>query len=115
MYDQLDIHLSFLSVLGELTEQPLVQHYRSTLESMRYDITAFGWEYGALCRLIYSTGDIRQALLDAVRCDENALNANLSNPGKNILDAATHDLAVINGLLALSGRTLLDLLDMKIA
>lgn len=108
MYDQLDIHLSFLSVLGELTEQPLVQHYRSTLESMRYDITAFGWEYGALCRLIYSTGDIRQALLDAVRCDENALNANLSNPGKNILDAATHDLAVINGLLALSGRTLLD-------
>lgn len=105
MYQQLETHLRFLSVLGNLTDTPLVQHYRYVLEAG--DGTAFGWEYGALCNLIYRTGDVRQALLDAVHCDENALNACLDAPTPYILDAATHDLSVLNGLLALSGDDLL--------
>ena len=105
MYQQLKTHLRFLSVLEGLTDTPLVQHYRYVLEAG--DCVAFGWEYGALCNLIYRTGDVRQALLDAVHCDENALNAHLDTPTPYILDAATHDLAVLNGLLELSGDDLL--------
>ncbi len=107
MHKQLATHLQFLSVLGGLTEHPLVQRYRSALEALRSDSTAFGWEYGALCELVYRIGDVRQALLEAVHCDENALNARLSDPSAWLLDAATHDLAVLNGLLALSGSDLL--------
>ena len=107
MHKQLEIHLQFLSVLGNLTEHPLVQRYRAVLDALRSDDTAFGWEYGALCDTVYRTGDLHGALLDAVRRDENALNANLPAPPQHILDAATHDLGVLNGLLALSGDALL--------
>lgn len=105
MYPQLETHLRFLSVLEGLTDNPLVQHYRCVLEA--HDGTAFGWEYGALCNLIYRTGNVRQALLDAVHCDENALNARLDDPSPYILNAATHDLSVLNSLLTLSGDDLL--------
>ena len=107
MHKQLEIHLQFLSVLGNLAEHPLVQRYRAVLDALRSDDTAFGWEYGALCDTVYRTGDLRGALLDAVRRDENALNASLPAPPQHILDAATHDLGVLNGLLALSGDALL--------
>lgn len=107
MHRQLENHLHFLSVLEALTEHPLIGHYRSTLEALRIDSTAFGWEYGALCNLIYRTGDVRQALLEAVHRDENALNARLSDPPQYVLDAATHDLSVLNRLLSLSGEDLL--------
>lgn len=102
---QLTTHLSFLSVLEGLTDLPLLQRYRNVLEAG--DSTAFGWEYGALCKQIYRIGDVRQAFLEAVHCDENPLNARLDSPSPYVLDAATHDLAALNGLLALSGGDLL--------
>ena len=105
MYQQLETHLSFFSVLEGLTDNPFVQHCRYVLEAN--DSAAFGREYGALCNLIYRTGDVRQALLEAVHCDENALNTRLDAPTPYVLNAATHDLSVLNDLLALSGDDLL--------
>lgn len=107
MLKQLETHLQFLSVLSGLTDIPLVQRYRAALEALRCDSTAFGWEYGALCDTVYRTGDLRQALLEAVHCDENALNAHADGHSRYVLDAATHDLGVLNGLLSLSGEDIL--------
>lgn len=107
MHKQLEIHLQFLSVLGNLAGHPLVQGYRAALDALRGDSAVFGGKYGALCDCVYRTGDLRQALLEAVHCDENALNAQLDAPARHILDAAAHDLSVLNGLLALSGEDFL--------
>lgn len=107
MQKQLQIHLSFLSVLGGLAEDPLVQRYRAVLEALKNDSAAFGAAYGALCRAVYQTGDIGQAILEAVHCDENALNAQRKAPPQHVLDAATHDLSVLNNLLAMSGEDFL--------
>ena len=66
----------------------------------------FAARYGALCAAQFACGDASRAVLDAVHFDVNTLTDTIDAPAPALLDAATHDIEVLNALLALDGAAL---------
>ena len=102
----LSLRLRALSVLRGLLTHPLVRAYRDTLIALDHSAAAFADRYGALCAARFSHGDIAQAVLDAVHFDANTLTDTIDTPEAAALNAATHDIEVLNALLALNGAAL---------
>ena len=100
----LSLRLRALSVLRGLLSHPLVRAYGDTLTALDGTAADFADRYGALCATRFSCGDIAQALLDAVHFDTNTLTDTINAPEAAVLNAATHDLDVLNALLALDGE-----------
>ena len=102
----LSLHVHALSVLRGLLRHPLVHAYADTLDALDRSPAAFAGCYGALCEALFACGGAHRALLDAVHFDANTLTDRLDTPDPSLLDAATHDIAALNGLLALDGAAL---------
>lgn len=102
----LRLRLQALSVLRELLGGPLLRAYSDTLDALQSEAHTFSACYGALCAARFHAQDVHQAALDAVRFDANALTDALADPDPVLLDAATHDIDVLNALLALDGAVL---------
>ena len=100
----LSLRLRALSVLRGLLSNPLVRAYGDTLTALDGTAADFADRYGALCATRFSCGDIAQAVLDAVHFDTNTLTDTINAPEAAVLNAATHDLDVLNALLALDGE-----------
>ena len=100
----LSLRLRALSVLRGLLSHPLVRAYGDTLTALDGTAADFADRYGALCATRFSCGDIAQAVLDAVHFDTNTLTDTINAPEAAVLNAATHDLDVLNALLALDGE-----------
>ena len=100
----LSLRLRALSVLRGLLSHPLVRAYGDTLTALDGTAADFADRYGALCATRFSCGDIAQAVLDAVHFDTNTLTNTINAPEAAVLNAATHDLDVLNALLALDGE-----------
>ena len=100
----LSLRLRALSVLRGLLSHPLVRAYGDTLTALDGTAADFADRYGALCATRFSCGDIAQAVLDAVHFDTNTLTDTINAPEATVLNAATHDLDVLNALLALDGE-----------
>ena len=96
----LSLHVHALSVLRGLHRHPLVHAYADTLDALDRSPAAFADCYGALCEALFACGGAHRALLDAVHFDANTLTDRLDTPDPSLLDAATHDIAALNGLLA---------------
>ena len=84
----LSLRLHALSVLRGVLRLPLVNAYAETLSAFDRSAADFADRYGALCAARFACGDISRSPADA------------------LLAAATHDIEVLNGLLALSGSQL---------
>ena len=91
-------------MLRGLLSHPLVRAYGDTLTALDGTAADFADRYGALCATRFSCGDIAQAVLDAVHFDTNTLTDTINAPEAAVLNAATHDLDVLNALLALDGE-----------
>ena len=100
----LSLRLRALSVLRGLLPHPLVRAYSDALTALDGTAADFADRYGALCATRFSCGDIAQAVLDAVHFDTNTLTDTINAPEAAVLNAATHDLDVLNALLALDGE-----------
>ena len=100
----LSLRLRALSVLRGLLPHPLMRAYGDTLTALDGTAANFADRYGALCATRFSCGDIAQAVLDAVHFDTNTLTDTINAPEAAVLNAATHDLDVLNALLALDGE-----------
>ena len=100
----LSLRLRALSVLRGLLSPPRVRAYGDTLTALDGTAADFADRYGALCATRFSCGDIAQAVLDAVHFDTNTLTDTINAPEAAVLNAATHDLDVLNALLALDGE-----------
>lgn len=100
----LSLRLRALSVLRGLLSHPLVRAYGDTLTALDGTAADFADRYGALCATRFSCGDIAQAVLDAVHFDTNTLTDTINAPEAAVLNAATHDLDVLNALLTLDGE-----------
>ena len=100
----LSLRLRALSVLRGVLKLPLVHAYAETLSALGGSAANFADRYGALCATRFSCGDIAQAVLDAVHFDTNTLTDTINAPEAAVLNAATHDLDVLNALLALDGE-----------
>lgn len=100
----LSLRLRALSVLRGLLPHPLVRAYSDALTALDGTAADFADRYGALCATRFSYGDIAQAVLDAVHFDTNTLTDTINAPEAAVLNAATHDLDVLNALLALDGE-----------
>lgn len=94
----LSLRLRALSVLRGLLSHPLVRAYGDTLIALDGTAADFADRYGALCATRFSCGDIAQAVLDAVHFDTNTLTDTINAPEAAVLNAATHDLDVLNAL-----------------
>ena len=102
----LSLRIHALSVLRHLNDGPLVGAYRAVLDALTESAPAFADRYGALCQQRFAAGDVHRAFLNAVQFDTNTLTDSLSAPDPTQLSAATHDLNVLNALLALTGAQL---------
>lgn len=102
----LSLRLRALSVLRGVLKLPLVHAYAETLSALGGSAADFADRYGALCAERFACGDISRAFLNAVHFDVNTLTDTISNPSDALLTAATHDIEVLNGLLALTGGQL---------
>lgn len=102
----LSLRLRALSVLRGVLKLPLVHAYAETLSALGGSAADFADRYGALCAERFVCGDISRAFLNAVHFDVNTLTDTISNPSDALLTAATHDIEVLNGLLALTGGRL---------
>ena len=102
----LSLRLRALSVLRGVLKLPLIHAYAETLSALGGSAADFADRYGALCAERFACGDISRAFLNAVHFDVNTLTDTISNPSDALLTAATHDIEVLNGLLALTGGRL---------
>lgn len=102
----LSLRLRALSVLRGVLKLPLVHAYAETLSALGGSAADFADRYGALCAERFACGDTSRAFLNAVHFDVNTLTDTISNPSDALLTAATHDIEVLNGLLALTGGRL---------
>ena len=102
----LSLRLHALSVLRGVLRLPLVNAYAETLSAFDRSAADFADRYGALCAARFACGDISRSLLNAVHFDVNTLTDTIDAPADALLAAATHDIEVLNGLLALSGSQL---------
>ena len=102
----LSLRLRALSVLRGVLKLPLVHAYAETLSALGGSAADFADRYGALCAERFTCGDMSRAFLNAVHFDVNTLTDTISNPSDALLTAATHDIEVLNGLLALTGGRL---------
>ena len=80
--------------------------YAETLSAFDRSAADFADRYGALCAARFACGDISRSFLNAVHFDVNTLTDTIDAPADALLAAATHDIEVLNGLLALSGSQL---------
>ncbi|WP_087064646.1 ATP-binding protein [Intestinibacillus massiliensis] len=104
----LRLRAASLSVLRNIGDLPLYRHYTGVFSSLNGDISRFAEAYGALCDMVYRTGDVGRALADAVHFDMNALTALVPSPAPAfLLDAATRDLETLQAVAALDGEALL--------
>lgn len=106
--DVLATELEFLSVLRTLRDHPLIQQYHAVLSAFSDTPNIFASAYGALCHSIYKIGDPGIALLSAIHCDNNAITDHIDDPSEQIICAATYDIKILNDIIALSGRNLLE-------
>ena len=102
----LSLRLRALSVLRGLQKHPLVHAYLDAFDALSQSAEAFAARYGALCAAQFACGDASRAILDAVHFDVNTLTDTIDAPAPALLDAATHDIEVLNALLALDGAAL---------
>ena len=102
----LSLRLRALSVLRGLQKHPLVHAYLDAFDALSQSAEAFAARYGALCAAQFACGDASRAVLDAVHFDVNTLTDTIDAPAPALLDAATHDIEVLNALLALDGAAL---------
>ena len=102
----LSLRLHALSVLRGVLRLPLVNAYAETLSAFDRSAADFADRYGALCAARFACGDISRFFLNAVHFDVNTLTDTIDAPADALLAAATHDIEVLNGLLALSGSQL---------
>ena len=102
----LSLRLRALSVLRGLQKHPLVHAYLDAFDALSQSAEAFAARYGALCAAQFACGDASCAVLDAVHFDVNTLTDTIDAPAPALLDAATHDIEVLNALLALDGAAL---------
>lgn len=102
----LSLRLRALSVLRWLQKHPLVHAYLDAFDALSQSAEAFAARYGALCAAQFACGDASRAVLDAVHFDVNTLTDTIDAPAPALLDAATHDIEVLNALLALDGAAL---------
>ena len=102
----LSLRLRALSVLRGLQKHPLVHAYLDAFDALSQGAEAFAARYGALCAAQFACGDASRAVLDAVHFDVNTLTDTIAAPAPALLDAATHDIEVLNALLALDGAAL---------
>ena len=102
----LSLRLRALSVLRGLQKHPLVHAYLDAFDALSQSAEAFAARYGALCAAQFACGDASRAVLDAVHFDVNTLTDTIDAPAPALLDAATHDIEVLNALLALDGVAL---------
>lgn len=102
----LSLRLRALSVLRGLQKHPLVHAYLDAFDALNQSAEAFAARYGALCAAQFACGDASRAVLDAVHFDVNTLTDTIDAPAPALLDAATHDIEVLNALLALDGAAL---------
>lgn len=102
----LSLRLRALSVLRGLQKHPLVHAYLDAFDALSQSDEAFAARYGALCAAQFACGDASRAVLDAVHFDVNTLTDTIDAPAPALLDAATHDIEVLNALLALDGAAL---------
>ena len=102
----LSLRLHALSVLRGVLRLPLVNAYAETLSAFDRSAADFADRYGALCAARFACGDISRSFLNAVHFDVNTLTDTIDAPADALLAAATHDIEVLNGLLALSGSQL---------
>lgn len=102
----LSLRLHALSVLRGVLSLPLVNAYAETLSAFDRSAADFADRYGALCAARFACGDISRSFLNAVHFDVNTLTDTIDAPADALLAAATHDIEVLNGLLALSGSQL---------
>lgn len=102
----LSLRLRALSVLRGLQKHPLVHAYLDAFDALSQGAEAFAARYGALCAAQFACGDASRAVLDAVHFDVNTLTDTIDAPAPALLDAATHDIEVLNALLALDGAAL---------
>lgn len=102
----LSLRLRALSVLRGLQKHPLVHAYLDAFDALSQSAEAFAARYGALCAAQFAYGDASRAALDAVHFDVNTLTDTIDAPAPALLDAATHDIEVLNALLALDGAAL---------
>lgn len=102
----LSLRLHALSVLRGVLRLPLVNAYAETLSAFDRSAADFADRYGALCAARFACGDIPRSFLNAVHFDVNTLTDTIDAPADALLAAATHDIEVLNGLLALSGSQL---------
>ena len=84
----------------------LFRSYAETLSAFDRSAADFADRYGALCAARFACGDISRSFLNAVHFDVNTLTDTIDAPADALLAAATHDIEVLNGLLALSGSQL---------
>lgn len=102
----LSLRLHALSVLRGLHEHPLVSAYASALEALGQTPSLFADRYGALCAALFACDDPSHTMLDAVHFDVNPMTDTIDAPAPTLLYAATHDIEVLNSLLALNGSML---------
>ena len=102
----LSLRLRALSVLRGVLKLPLVHAYAETLSALGGSAADFADRYGALCAERFACGDISRSFLNAVHFDVNTLTDTIDAPADALLAAATHDIEVLNGLLALTGGQL---------
>ena len=94
----LSLRLRALSVLRGLQRHPLVGAYLDAFDALEQGPAPFAGCYGALCAAQFACGDPARAMLDAVHYDVNTLTDTIAAPAPALLDAATHDLEVLNAL-----------------
>ena len=104
----LRLRAASLSVLSGIRRLPLYESYAAVLHSLAQDLPAFAHAYGALCDMIYRTGDAGSAFLKAIHCDTNALTGCMGAAPTYLLDAVSRDLATLNAICALDSAALLD-------
>ncbi len=98
-FQTLNIRLSFLSVLRNLLDTPIISAYKEVLNSQTADI--FANSYAKLCNLLYKYGDACEIICRDIICDKNALTDSLDNPNDIVMQSISHDLQSISELLKL--------------
>ncbi|MGI6180476.1 MAG: ATP-binding protein [Agathobaculum sp.] len=102
----LSLRVRALSVLRGLLSNPLVAAYAGALQALSLDPASFADRYGTLCATLFACGNPSRTVLDAVHFDVNPMTDTIDAPAPTLLYAATHDIEVLNALLALDGASL---------
>lgn len=102
-FSALILRLNGLSVFRNLLKHPLISEYFKALSALQSSAETFAFCYGSLCESLLFCPDITNAILDAIRFDNNALTNQINAPEKAVLAAADKDIKTINELLQIDG------------